>query len=142
MACSKTPVTREEVGVEVLRGNRGRGGRRPPTASYWKEKEKENVDGKGKAKIDGNRARNLQLHDEGSNIDTQRRKDLVVSLFPFFFHFLVSKQFLPLSFPTLCDIPLYGPDLLYASFTLPLRLIHPASECFVTNTNLFSRPII
>ncbi|KAK9150978.1 hypothetical protein Syun_009287 [Stephania yunnanensis] len=34
MACSKTPVTREEVGVEVSRGNRGRGGRRPSTTSY------------------------------------------------------------------------------------------------------------
>ncbi|KAK9148646.1 hypothetical protein Scep_007403 [Stephania cephalantha] len=79
MARSKTPVTREEVGVEVSRGNRGRSGRRPPTASYRKEKEKENVDVKGKAKIDGNRARNLQLHDEGSNIDTRRRKDLVVA---------------------------------------------------------------
>ncbi|KAK9112271.1 hypothetical protein Scep_019790 [Stephania cephalantha] len=78
MARSKTSVTREEVGVEVLRGNRGRGGRRPPTASYRKEKEKENVDVKGKSKIAGNRANNLKLHDEGSNIDTRRRKDLVV----------------------------------------------------------------
>ncbi|KAK9168932.1 hypothetical protein Syun_001072 [Stephania yunnanensis] len=78
MARSKAPVTREEVGVEVSRANRGRGGRRPPTTSYRKEKEKENVDVKGKAKIDGNRAR-LELHDEGSNIDTRRPKDLVVA---------------------------------------------------------------
>ncbi|KAK9160331.1 hypothetical protein Syun_006672 [Stephania yunnanensis] len=77
IARSKTTVTREEVGVEVSRGNRGRGGRRPPTSSY--RKEKENVDVKGNAKVDGNRARNLQLHDEGSNIDTRRRKDLVVA---------------------------------------------------------------
>ncbi|KAK9165673.1 hypothetical protein Scep_000864 [Stephania cephalantha] len=67
MARSKAPVTREEAGVEVSRPNRGRGGRRPPTASYRKEKEKENEDVKGKAKVDENRAR-LQLHDEGSNI--------------------------------------------------------------------------
>ncbi|KAK9158286.1 hypothetical protein Scep_004860 [Stephania cephalantha] len=59
MARSKTPVTRDEVGVEVSRGNRGRGGRRPPTASYRKEKEKEKVDVKGKGKIAGNRANNL-----------------------------------------------------------------------------------
>ncbi|KAK9128260.1 hypothetical protein Syun_017057 [Stephania yunnanensis] len=79
MGRSKTPVTREEIGVEVSRGNRGRGGRRPPTASYRKEKEKENVDVKGKVKIDENRVRNLQLHDEGSNIYTRRGKDLVVA---------------------------------------------------------------
>ncbi|KAK9099172.1 hypothetical protein Syun_026217 [Stephania yunnanensis] len=78
MARSKTSVTREEAGVKVSSGNRGRGGRRPPTASYRKKKENENVDVKGKAKIDGNRARNLQLHDEGSNIDTRRRKDLLL----------------------------------------------------------------
>ncbi|KAK9157467.1 hypothetical protein Scep_004041 [Stephania cephalantha] len=77
MARSKTPVTREEVGVEVSRGNRGRGGRRPPTASYRKEKEK--VDVKGKGKTDGNHAKNVQLHDEGSNIDTRRQKDLLVA---------------------------------------------------------------
>ncbi|KAK9094433.1 hypothetical protein Scep_025902 [Stephania cephalantha] len=77
MARSKTSVTREEVGVEVSRANRGRGSRRPPTASYRKEKEK--VDVKGKGKIAGNRAKNLQLHDEGSNIDTRRQKDLVVA---------------------------------------------------------------
>ncbi|KAK9140508.1 hypothetical protein Scep_010189 [Stephania cephalantha] len=78
MARTKAPVTREEVGVEVPRANRGRGGRRPPTTSYRKEKEKENVDVKGKAKIDENRARELELYDEGSNIDTRRPKDLVV----------------------------------------------------------------
>ncbi|KAK9163060.1 hypothetical protein Syun_003962 [Stephania yunnanensis] len=78
MARSKAPVTREEVGVEVSRANRGRGSRRPLTASYLKEKEKENVDVKGNAKIDGNRAR-LELHDEGSDIDTWRPKDLVVA---------------------------------------------------------------
>ncbi|KAK9107776.1 hypothetical protein Syun_023787 [Stephania yunnanensis] len=78
MARSKAPVTREEVGVEVSRANRGRGGRRSPTASYRKEKEKENEDVKGKAKVDGNRAR-LELHDEGSNIDTRRPKDVVVA---------------------------------------------------------------
>ncbi|KAK9125882.1 hypothetical protein Scep_014728 [Stephania cephalantha] len=79
MARSKTPV--KEVGVEVSRGNRGRGGRRPPTASYRKEKEKEKekVDVKGKGKIAGNRAKNLQLHDESSNIDTRRQKYLVVA---------------------------------------------------------------
>ncbi|KAK9104836.1 hypothetical protein Scep_021680 [Stephania cephalantha] len=78
MAHSKAPVTREEAGVEVSRPNRGRGGRRPPTASYRKEKEKENEDVKGMAKVDGNRAR-LQLHDEGSNIVDGRPKDLVVA---------------------------------------------------------------
>ncbi|KAK9089214.1 hypothetical protein Scep_028296 [Stephania cephalantha] len=77
MTRSKTPVTREEVGVEVSRGNRGRGGRRPPNAFNRKEKEK--VDVKGNGKIVGNRAKNFQLHDEGSNIDTRRRKDLVVA---------------------------------------------------------------
>ncbi|KAK9158216.1 hypothetical protein Scep_004790 [Stephania cephalantha] len=77
MARSKTPVTREKVGVEVSRGNRGRGGRRPPTASYQKEKEK--VDVKGNEKTVGNRAKNVQLHDEGSNIDTRRQKDLLVA---------------------------------------------------------------
>ncbi|KAK9112476.1 hypothetical protein Scep_019995 [Stephania cephalantha] len=78
MARPKVPVTREEAGVEVSRPNRGRGGRRPPTASYRKEKEKENEDVKGKAKVDGNRGR-LQLHDEGSNIDAGRPEDLVVA---------------------------------------------------------------
>ncbi|KAK9099104.1 hypothetical protein Syun_026149 [Stephania yunnanensis] len=79
MACSKAPVTREEVGVEVSRGNRGRGGRRPLTASYRKEKENENVNVNGKAMIDENRARKLELHDEGSNIDTRRQNDNVVA---------------------------------------------------------------
>ncbi|KAK9098807.1 hypothetical protein Syun_025852 [Stephania yunnanensis] len=78
MARPKVPVTREEAGIEVPRPNRGRGGRRPPTALYGKEKEKENEDVKGKAKVDGNRGR-LQLHDEGSNIDDGRPKDLVVA---------------------------------------------------------------
>ncbi|KAK9087004.1 hypothetical protein Syun_029398 [Stephania yunnanensis] len=77
MARSKTPVTREEVGVEVSRGNRGRGYRRSPIASYQKEKKKVNV--KGKGKIVGNRAKNVQLHDEGSIIDARRHKDLVVA---------------------------------------------------------------
>ncbi|KAK9134696.1 hypothetical protein Syun_014026 [Stephania yunnanensis] len=78
MARSKAPVIREEAGVEVSRPNRGRGGRRPSTASYRKENEKENEDVKGKAKVDRNRAR-LELHDEGSKIDARRPKDLVVA---------------------------------------------------------------
>ncbi|KAK9148272.1 hypothetical protein Scep_007029 [Stephania cephalantha] len=78
MARPKVPVTREEAGIEVPRPNRGRGGRRPPTASYRKEKEKENEDVKGKAKVDGHRGR-LHLHDEGSNIDAGRHEDLVVA---------------------------------------------------------------
>ncbi|KAK9158089.1 hypothetical protein Scep_004663 [Stephania cephalantha] len=79
MAHSKASVTREEVGIEVSRGNRGRGGRRPPTASYWKEKKQDKVDLKGKGKIGGRRAKKLELHDEGSNIDAQRHSDLVVA---------------------------------------------------------------
>ncbi|KAK9160846.1 hypothetical protein Syun_007187 [Stephania yunnanensis] len=79
MARSKTRVTREEDGVEVSMGNRGRGSRRPLTASYRKEQEKEKVDVKEKGKIAGNRAKNLQLHDEGSNIDTRRQRDLVIA---------------------------------------------------------------
>ncbi|KAK9158329.1 hypothetical protein Scep_004903 [Stephania cephalantha] len=79
MARSKAPVTRDEVGIEVSRGNRGRGGRRPPTTSYRKEKEQDKVDLKGKGKIGGRRAKKLELHDEGSNIDAQRHSDLVVA---------------------------------------------------------------
>ncbi|KAK9092688.1 hypothetical protein Syun_027599 [Stephania yunnanensis] len=78
MARPKVPVTREEAGVEVSRPNRGRGGRRPLTTSYWKEKEKENEDVKGKAKVDGTRER-LHLHDEGSTLDAGRPEDLVVA---------------------------------------------------------------
>ncbi|KAK9088474.1 hypothetical protein Scep_027556 [Stephania cephalantha] len=79
MARSKAPVSREEVGIELSRGNRGRGGRRPPTASYRKEKEKEMVDVKGNGKIGGGRAKKLELHDEASKIDMQRHSDLVVA---------------------------------------------------------------
>ncbi|KAK9158074.1 hypothetical protein Scep_004648 [Stephania cephalantha] len=79
MARSKAPVTREEVGIEVSRGNRGRGGRRPPTTSYRKEKVQEKVDLKGKGKIGGGRAKKLAIHDEGSNIEAQRHSDLVVA---------------------------------------------------------------
>ncbi|KAK9083794.1 hypothetical protein Scep_030265 [Stephania cephalantha] len=79
MARSKAPVSRDEVGIEVSRGNRGRGGRRPPTASYRKEKEKEKVDVKGKGKIGRGRAKKLELHDEASKIDMQRHSDLVVA---------------------------------------------------------------
>ncbi|KAK9100505.1 hypothetical protein Scep_023935 [Stephania cephalantha] len=79
MARLKAPMTRKEVGIEVSRGNRGRGGRRPPTASYRKEKEQDKVDLKGKGKIGGRRAKKLELHDEGSNIDAQRHSDLVVA---------------------------------------------------------------
>ncbi|KAK9132672.1 hypothetical protein Scep_012200 [Stephania cephalantha] len=79
MARSKAPVTREEVGIEVSRGNRGRGERRPPTASYRKEKEQDKVDLKGKGKIGGGCAKKLELHDEGSNIEAQRHSDLVVA---------------------------------------------------------------
>ncbi|KAK9139592.1 hypothetical protein Scep_009273 [Stephania cephalantha] len=78
MARPKVPVTREEAGVEVSRPNRGRGGRRPPTASYRKEKEKENEDVKGKANVDGTRGR-LHLHDEGS---TSMPGDLRILLLP------------------------------------------------------------
>ncbi|KAK9088828.1 hypothetical protein Scep_027910 [Stephania cephalantha] len=80
MARPKLPVTREEVGAEVPRPNRGRGGRRPQTASYRKEKEKgkENEDVKGKAKVDDTRGR-LHLHDEGSTLDAGRPEDLVVA---------------------------------------------------------------
>ncbi|KAK9169608.1 hypothetical protein Syun_001748 [Stephania yunnanensis] len=79
MARSKAPVTRAEVGVEVSRGNRGRGGWRPPMTSYRKEKEQEKVDLKGNGKIGGRRAKKLELHDEGSNIDAQRHSYLVVA---------------------------------------------------------------
>ncbi|KAK9081231.1 hypothetical protein Syun_030594 [Stephania yunnanensis] len=75
MARPKLPMTREEVGAEVSRPNRGRGGRRPQTASYRKEKEKENEDVKGKAKVDGTRGR-LHLHDEGSTLNAGRPEDL------------------------------------------------------------------
>ncbi|KAK9128393.1 hypothetical protein Syun_017190 [Stephania yunnanensis] len=78
MARPKLPVTREEVGAEVPRPNRGRGGRRPQTASYRKEKEKENEDVKGKAKVDGTRG-SLHLHDEGSTLNAGRPEDLVVA---------------------------------------------------------------
>ncbi|KAK9111721.1 hypothetical protein Scep_019240 [Stephania cephalantha] len=79
MARPKLPVTREEVGAEVPRPNRGRGGRRPQTASYRKEKEKENEDVKGKVKVDGTRGR-IHLHDEGSTLDAGRPEDLVVAV--------------------------------------------------------------
>ncbi|KAK9121405.1 hypothetical protein Syun_019022 [Stephania yunnanensis] len=78
MARPKLPVTREEVGAEVPRPNRGRGGRRPQTASFWKEKQKGNEDVKGKAKVDGTRGR-LHLHDGGSTLDVGRPEDLVVA---------------------------------------------------------------
>ncbi|KAK9098852.1 hypothetical protein Syun_025897 [Stephania yunnanensis] len=40
MAHSNAVVIREETGSELLGGAYDRGGRRPPNASYWKEKEK------------------------------------------------------------------------------------------------------
>ncbi|KAK9113883.1 hypothetical protein Syun_020680 [Stephania yunnanensis] len=59
--------------------NRGRGGRRPPTTSYRKEKEQEKVDLKGNGKIGRGRAKKVELHDECSNINMQRHSDLVVA---------------------------------------------------------------
>ncbi|KAK9169894.1 hypothetical protein Syun_002034 [Stephania yunnanensis] len=61
---------KEEVGVEVSRANRGRGGLRPPTASYRKEKKQEKVDLKGKGKIGGGSAKKLELRDVDRDVST------------------------------------------------------------------------
>ncbi|KAK9125937.1 hypothetical protein Scep_014783 [Stephania cephalantha] len=78
MARSKAPVSREEVGIEVSRVIVGEADG-DPTSSYRKEKEQEKVDLKGKGEIGGGRAKKIELHDEGSNIDAQRHSDLVVA---------------------------------------------------------------
>ncbi|KAK9128703.1 hypothetical protein Syun_017500 [Stephania yunnanensis] len=77
MARPKTPVSREEAGVEPTRCHRDRGSRRSQSVSY--RKEKHNVDVKGKAKATRKRARKGELHDEGSNVAEPRHQDLVIA---------------------------------------------------------------
>ncbi|KAK9157171.1 hypothetical protein Scep_003745 [Stephania cephalantha] len=79
MARPKVSVTREEEVVLRCRGLTGARWPETPTKIVTrKEKEKENEDVNGKAKVDGHRGR-LHLHDEGSNIDVGRHEDLVVA---------------------------------------------------------------
>ncbi|KAK9168844.1 hypothetical protein Syun_000984 [Stephania yunnanensis] len=77
MAGSKAVVTREETGSEPLGGARGHGGRRPPIASYQKEKQK--IETKVNAPATSKRAQKGVLEDEGSHIAEHWERDLMIA---------------------------------------------------------------
>ncbi|KAK9105133.1 hypothetical protein Scep_021977 [Stephania cephalantha] len=77
MARSKVVVTREETDSKPLGGARGRNGRRPYTASYWKEKQKSDV--KGNAPTTSKCALKGVLQDEGSHVIEHQERDLIIA---------------------------------------------------------------
>ncbi|KAK9148428.1 hypothetical protein Scep_007185 [Stephania cephalantha] len=77
MARSKAVVTREETGSDPLGGARGRGGRRPQTAAYRKEKQK--LESKVKAPEASTRSRKGVVEDEGSRTTEHRERDLMIA---------------------------------------------------------------
>ncbi|KAK9111581.1 hypothetical protein Scep_019100 [Stephania cephalantha] len=77
MARSEAVVAREESGNVSLRGARGRGGRRPHTASYRNEKQK--IEMKVNAPATSTCARKGVLQDEGSHVAEHRERDLMIA---------------------------------------------------------------
>ncbi|KAK9157651.1 hypothetical protein Scep_004225 [Stephania cephalantha] len=77
MARSNAVVIREEAGREPLGGARGRGGRRPPTASAREEKQKIHMQASGPAS--SRRPRKAVLQDESFNVAEHREMDLMIA---------------------------------------------------------------
>ncbi|KAK9157864.1 hypothetical protein Scep_004438 [Stephania cephalantha] len=77
MARSKTIVTRKETSSESLGGARGRGGRRPPTASARKEKQKIHMQASGPTS--SRRSRKGVLQDESSHVAEHWERDLTIA---------------------------------------------------------------
>ncbi|KAK9169016.1 hypothetical protein Syun_001156 [Stephania yunnanensis] len=77
MARSKAVVTREETVSDHLGGACGRGGRRPHTASY--RKEKQNLETEVKAQKASTHACKGVVEDEGSHIAKHRERGLMIA---------------------------------------------------------------
>ncbi|KAK9169430.1 hypothetical protein Syun_001570 [Stephania yunnanensis] len=77
MVRSKAVVIREETGSEPLGGARGRGGRRPPTASAHKEKQ--NIHMQASGPPSSRRPRKVVLQDESSNDVEHREMDQMIA---------------------------------------------------------------
>ncbi|KAK9158628.1 hypothetical protein Scep_005202 [Stephania cephalantha] len=77
IARSKAVVTKEETSSDPLGGARGRGGRRPQTASYRKEKQK--LETNVKAPEASTRARKGVVEDDGSHIAEHWERDLMIA---------------------------------------------------------------